>query len=56
MVKARDSIQKGNNTTPKEIWCDSSNANFDKVCIVVIGVLWKWITSGQNLKRLQYIL
>jgi hypothetical protein len=30
MVKARDLVQKGNNIMPKEIWCDSSNTNFDK--------------------------
>ncbi len=30
MVKARNLVQKGNNRMPKEIWCDSSNTNFDK--------------------------
>jgi hypothetical protein len=56
MVEARDLVQKANNTMPKEIWCDSSNTNFDKGLYCGYWCFEKWITLGQNLKRLGLIL
>jgi len=39
MVKAKDLVQKGNNTMPKEFDAILQTPTLTKVCIVVIGVL-----------------